>query len=118
MQILTTHGQCEGQRHRVVNIHRRCDMADRLALEHALEQVLDRTARALFGLKQTIGLAPCLDRRVLADGIAGQVALRIDVGAVKQRGDRIHVLLGNLSRRLHALYDHHTDRCLRKQFPK
>lgn len=71
-----------------------------------------------FGLEQTIGLAPCFDRCVLADSIACQVALRIDVGAVEQRGDRIHALLGNLSRGLHALYDHDADRRLRKQLPK
>lgn len=46
------------------------------------------------------------------------MALRIDVGAVKQRGDCIHVLLGNLSRGLHALYDHDADSRLRKQLPK
>ena len=118
MQVLASHGQRIGQRHRVVNIHRRCDMTDRLTLEHALEQVLDRAAGALFSLEQPVRVTPCLDRRILADGIARQVALRIDVGAVKQRGDRIHVLLGNLSRGLHALYDHDTDRRLRKQLPK
>lgn len=42
------------------------------------------------------------------------MALRVDIGAVKQRGNRIHVLLGNLSRGLHALYDHNTDSRLRK----
>lgn len=46
------------------------------------------------------------------------MALRIDVGTVEQRGNRIHVLLGNLSRGLHALYDHDADRRLRKQLPK
>ena len=114
MQILASHGQRVGQRNRVVDIHRRRNMTDRLALKHALEQVLDRAAGALFSLEQTVRVAPCLDRRVLADGIASQVALRIDVGAVKQRGDRIHVLLGNLSRGLHALYDHNADSRLRK----
>ena len=93
-------------------------MADRLAFEHALEQVLDRAASALFSLDQPVRVTPCLDRRILADGIACQVALRIDVGAVKQRGNCIHVLLGNLSRGLHALYDHDADRRLWKQLPK
>ena len=41
MQILASHGQRVGQRHRVVNIHRGCNVAHRLALEHAFEQVLD-----------------------------------------------------------------------------
>ena len=93
-------------------------MTDRFAFEHALKQVLNRTTRALLSLEQTIRLAPCLDRRILADGIARQVTLRIDIGAVKQRGNRIHVLLGNLRRGLHALYDHNADSRLRKQFPK
>ena len=118
MQILTANGQRICQRNRVVDIHRRRDVADRLAFEHALEQVLDRAARALLGLEQAIRLAPCLNRRILADSITRQVTLRIDIGAVKQRGDRIHVLLGNLSRGLHALYDHDADRRLRKQLPK
>ena len=46
------------------------------------------------------------------------MTLRIDIGAVEQRRNRIHVLLRNLSRGLHALYDHDTDRRLRKQLPK
>ena len=74
--------------------------------------------RAFLGLEQTIGLAPCLDRCVLADSVAGQMTLRIDIGAVEQRRNRIHVLLRNLSRGLHALHDHNTDRCLRKQLPE
>ena len=89
-------------------------MTDRLALEHALEQVLDRAAGALFSLEQAIGLAPSLDRRVLADGIACQMTLRIDIGAIEQRRNRVHVLLRNLSRGLHALYDHDADRRLWK----
>ena len=118
MQILASHGQRVGQRHRVVNIHRGRNVAHRLAFEHAFEQVLDRAARAFLGLEQTIGLAPCLDRCVLADSVAGQMTLRIDIGAVEQRRNRIHVLLRNLSRGLHALHDHNTDRCLRKQLPE
>ena len=41
MQILTTNGQRIGQRNRVVDIHRRGNVANRLAFEHALEQILD-----------------------------------------------------------------------------
>ena len=114
MQILASHGQRIGQRHRVVDVHRGRNVAHRLALEHALEKVLNRATRALFSLEQPVRVTPCLDRRVFANGIACQVALRIDVGAVKQRGDCIHVLLGNLSRGLHALYDHDADRRLWK----
>ena len=42
------------------------------------------------------------------------MTLRVDIGAVEQRRNRVHVLLRNLSRGLHALYDHNTDSRLRK----
>ena len=46
------------------------------------------------------------------------MTLRVDIGAIEQRRNRVHVLLRNLRRGFHALNDYNTDRCLRKQLPK
>lgn len=65
IDVLPAHRQRIFERDGVIDIHRGRDASHRIALKHALEQVLDGAARALLRLESPVGLAPGTHRLIL-----------------------------------------------------
>ena len=107
-----------GERHRVVDVHRRRDGPHGIALQHALEQVLDGAARALLRLELLIGLAPDGHDLVLRDGVALQVLIGLSVGLGKSARDGGGVFGRRLFSRLHVMGHHNADLSLGEQLPE
>ena len=107
-----------GKRHRVVDVHRRCDGAHRIALQHALEQVLDGAARALLRLEFLIGLAPNSYDLVLRDGVALQMLIGLAVGLGEGTRNGGGIRGRHLGSRLHVVGHHDADLGLGEQLPE
>ena len=91
IEVLSAQRQGVFEGDRVVEVHRGRDAADGVALEDALEQVLDGATRAALGLELLIGLAPSANGRVLGEGGRFQVLLGECIGADEKLLDRLRV---------------------------
>jgi len=107
VDVLSAQGQRVCERYGVVDVHGGGDASHGIALEHALEQVLDRAAGTALGLELLVGLAPYAHRRVLGERGRFQVALRRGVRAGEQLLDLRCVLGRDLVCGLHPLCHHH-----------
>ena len=107
-----------GERHRVVDVHRRRDGPHGIALQHALEQVLDGAARTLLRLEFLIGLAPNSYDLVLRDGVALQMLIGLAVGLGEGTRNGGGIRGRHLGSRLHVVGHHDADLGLGKQLPE
>ena len=118
VDILAAHRQRVLERNRVVDVHRRRDGPHGVALQHALEQVLDGAACALLRLELLIRLAPHAHHLVLRDGVAGQVPVGRSIRLGKQGGDGRRVFLGHVCGALERAGDDDADGGIGEQLPE